>query len=187
VGGGRGRTALPAWDVGSDLTQAIAFSPDGTRLAICRINAQERGKGYKPVVALLDSATGKPVREIKWTGYPLNGLAYSPDGARLVGTGGPYVRVWDTASGKAIARLEAPKKQRSTTHMRKPRYSPGGKWLAAVYDVWVHFWDAKTLRHASTYNWMVGSLQSVDFTPDGLTAVTVGRNTGTVVVWDVEG
>jgi WD40 repeat protein len=71
------------------------FQPGGNLLASVNVRAVE----------LRDSDTGAEVRKIAFTHGPPAHLAFSADGARLVGAvGGDGLRVWDVASGKEIGK-----------------------------------------------------------------------------------
>jgi WD40 repeat protein len=183
----RGKKELPAWDLGPDLlTRAVAFAPDSATLAICSGSQEQKGTAVRSTVRLIDTNDGTVRGQLHWRGYPAESLTFSPDGLRIAGTGGPYLRVWDVEKQKELARLEPPDKQRSVARMENARFSPDGKWLAAAYDISIHVWDAATLRVAHSYRWGVGAIPRFEFTPNGLTVVAASRY-GEVVVWDVEG
>ncbi|MBO0700802.1 MAG: WD40 repeat domain-containing protein, partial [Zavarzinella sp.] len=183
----RGKKELPVWDLGGELmTRALAFSPDGATLAVCSATQAKKGTAFQATVHLLGSESGEQKGDLHWRGYPADSLSFSSDGRRLAGTGGPYLRVWDLDTGKELAQLEPPDRQRGNSRMENARFSPDGKWLAATYDLSVHVWDAQTLRVAHSYRWGVGAIQRFEFSPDGLTAIAASRY-GEVVVWDVEG
>lgn len=72
----------------------IAFSPDGTSIAIC---------GAKPCVCVADAATGKS----RWQGNAFItavglGLAYSPDGTQLAVVDWDTVAVLDAVTGATL-------------------------------------------------------------------------------------
>lgn len=81
---------------------ALAFSPDGMRLAA----ASPRGG-----VGLFDVASGKPVFTLNGPGLPVWSLGFTPDGRQIL-TGGSdrLVRRWDARSGDHLgpAALERP-------------------------------------------------------------------------------
>jgi WD40 repeat protein len=183
----RGKKVLPAWDLGSDfMTRAIAFTPDSSTLAVCSAAQAKKGTAFRATVHLLDAESGEPKSDLHWRGYPAESLSFSADGGRIAGTGGPYLRVWDVGAGKELAQLEPPDRHGGTAIMKDARFSPDGKWLAAIYDLSVHVWDATTLRLAHSYRWGVGAIHRFEFGPDGLTAIAASRY-GDVVIWDVEG
>jgi hypothetical protein len=49
----------------------------------------------------------------------------------------------------------------------------------------VRFWDAEALTQRAAFDWEVGKVRGVAFSPDGMTAAAVGEKSK-VVVWDVE-
>ncbi len=97
----------------------VAFSPDGRLLASNAVGA---------VVRLWDVATGEEVRrfDAQSMGARAGGLAFSPDGKQLAVIWGGDVKVWETATGRLVARLRC-----GFGVVRSPTYSPDGRWLAA--------------------------------------------------------
>ena len=79
-------------------TLAVAFSPDGTRLATGTSNQKAR---------IWDAATGEKLLELRHNGGGVRAVAFSPDGTRLVTSGGGSARIWDAASGKELLELGA--------------------------------------------------------------------------------
>jgi WD40 repeat protein len=124
---------------------AVAFSPDGTRLA-----ATDRAG-----VRLYDTRTFEMVRQLPVPGRGVRAVAFSPDGARLAAACltdqvGPdkmaryEVRAWDTTTGKeALGPLACPGMIDDLT------FSPdGGRLAAAAGPKGVQVWDARTGRVA---------------------------------------
>ncbi len=84
--------ALPA-------PRRLAFSPDGARLALA-----DAGGGWR-VLQLSDGAT---LAQGRGEGDgPLDAIAFSHDG-RMLATGGTRARLWDAATGRALADWPAP-------------------------------------------------------------------------------
>src|SRR5262249_6123384 len=89
--------------------KAVAFSPDGKTLA---------SGGRDGAIRLFDVATGKERACLREKSWAVEALAFSPDGKTLASvpgfspfrlpTQGESVKLWDLATGRVRARLEAP-------------------------------------------------------------------------------
>lgn len=70
----------------SDAVNSLAFSPDGTILAIATQNEE---------LPLVDAATARQTKVLKGHSRPICSVVFSPDGAKLVsGSMDMTVRVW---------------------------------------------------------------------------------------------
>lgn len=87
------------WKAHEARLRAVAFSPDGTRIATTAGNSN--------AVALWDAPTGRRVGKLSRSGLsPVSGIAFFPDGKHLAGNcGNNGLRVWNTATGEAVADL----------------------------------------------------------------------------------
>ena len=75
----------------SGLVFAVAWSPDGKRLA-------STGNYDVPHIRIWDADTGRLIREIEGvaSGVAVSAVAWSPDGTRLAAVQTDFVQVWDT-------------------------------------------------------------------------------------------
>ncbi|OAI46947.1 hypothetical protein AYO44_01860 [Planctomycetaceae bacterium SCGC AG-212-F19] len=119
-----------------DNVKAIAFSPDGAKLA---------GSSRDGKICLWDAATGKELLFIE--AHPGHvdatfsctpAIAFAPDGKTLASVGtDKRIRVWDATTGKEIAKLHAP-----DNSLLCLAYTPDGKKLVTgSADTTVLIWD----------------------------------------------
>jgi WD40 repeat protein len=94
----------------------------------------------------------------------VDGVAWSPDGTRLVtGSFDGTARVWDTRSGACVLILSG-----HTSAARRVAWSPDGKRLATgSYDGTAKLWDATTGELQLTLSSGPSAVHQVAFSPDG--------------------
>ena len=121
-------------------------------------------------------------------------LAFSPDGRWLVsGTTEGHIRMWDVATGEALAVFAEPTEQKNLGHISALAFSPDRALLAAGTPSQLHLWDVRTgykIFSVSTVHkrgWRIhhdypGPLV---FSPDG-TILVNGHGSGTIQLWDVK-
>jgi WD40 repeat protein len=156
--------------------RAVAFSPDGKRLA----SSCEKALKVWDMATLRESwsADLDASRMSAWR-ITLH-LAFAPDGKTLAaGTGGNDLRLYDAANGRVIATCAG-----HTDLVLCTAYSPDGKHLASgSFDKTVKLWDPATHRVCHTLTGHTDWVFCVAFAPDGKTLASAGRE-GSVILWD---
>ena len=124
---------------------AVAFSPDGQRLASISRSSAGGGRPVSGQAVIWDLRKGQivltlPERTDRGSDPGLADVTFSPDGERLATVAGRTVRVWKAATGQEV--LVLPSVEDLVMRMA---YSPDGKRLAAASrDGSVKVWDAVT-------------------------------------------
>src|SRR5262249_18957258 len=109
---------------------AVAFSPDGNRLAT--------GCGKDPRLRLWNLTTGQEETTIPASAPHVVSVAFSPDGRRLASSSGAKVSIWDPTSRRELLTLDA-----HAVGVGRVAFSPDGQRLAgALGDGTVKIWDA---------------------------------------------
>jgi WD40 repeat protein len=152
---------------------AIAFSPDGRRLAVA----------IGEEVRVLDTAEGNVKRRWKGPLLFIPQVAFSPDSHRVAAAGHDgNVRVWDVEDGRELQRLRG-----HGAAIRTLAWSPDGRLLlTGAGDLTARLWNASSGDMLLTFRGHLGEVWGVAFRPDGKQAATAS-NDGTARVWDIEG
>jgi WD40 repeat protein len=111
-------------------------------------------------------------------------VALSRDGKWLAASAGWNVKLYDVQRGREIATLEGHKGM-----IRVLAFSPDGHTLATgSADKTIRFWPvagAGQVQPRRVFEWPIGGVFSLSFSPDGMVAAASGDN-GAIVVWDVD-
>jgi RNA polymerase sigma factor (sigma-70 family) len=169
----------------ANMEHCFGLSPDGKLIA--------RRGADKGDFALVDVATGKPVRKLEGHKSWVENAVFSPDGTKLYSAGGfdPRVIVWDVATGKLLQELQS-----HTVFVDHVAISPDGKrvasWAtdgAAKGDYDIRLWDVGTGKLERRLTPRRGSAFEAIFSVDSSRMVTVGgdpgrpNNSGEVQLW----
>ena len=167
---------------------SVRFSPDGRQVIA--------GRSFGDVV-IWDVATGTVVRTLtppRWGDGP-GDMSLSADGATLVvstGIAGPYVTVYDLATGTVSAELDVSMLDAQNSWPQDVALSPDGTTVAIAADcrdpdcvgvVWL--WDLRT-QAVRPLRGHVGDAISVVFHPDGRWLASGGMD-NSIRIWDWRG
>ena len=150
---------------------ALAWSPDGTRLA---------AGFFDGAIRFWDARTWAKPRLLGRHKGRVYSLAWSPDGRRLAsGSGDKSVGIWEAETGKRSHTLEG-----HAGEVNSVAWSPDGRLVASASDdKTVKLWDPSFGDEAGTLD-HPGGVLSVAWSPDG-SRLASGSNDNTVRLWDV--
>jgi WD40 repeat protein len=143
---------------------AVVFSPDGG--SFLTITAFKTVRIWETVTA---RAIGNPLHHPT----PVTCAAFGPDGKTLLtaASGGPMVRIWDVATGEAIASPE------SIVSLFPPALSPDGKTvLIRSVSSRAQLWNIATGQPIGQPLEHPGGVEAVAFSRDGKTVATTSTN-----------
>jgi WD40 repeat protein/DNA-binding SARP family transcriptional activator len=173
AGGGEGSSNF---DLYGQTYTSIAFSPDGTRLAV---------SGGSTAGQIFDASSGKTLLSLSGKGASWQGsAAFSPDGARLALTSGENdATIWDASRGSKLLTLSGHR-----AWIANLAFSPDGKRLASLsFDGQAKMWDAASGKELFSVQAFIETLDTtqileIAFSPDGTRFVTAAGRTPKI--WD---
>jgi len=168
------KTARRAWGWES------TFSSDGKMLAVLEREDRPASRHYR--VHFFDTAAGKLLGEFD-VGEPYyRGLAFAPDGTKLLGLHSQEkkenIHVWSVPAGKLLHQVEIP-----VQRLIMAAFSPDGKSvLVSNIGLDALLIDLATGKNLQRFRNSISV--SVAFAPGGR-SVAVGQNDGTISQWEV--
>ena len=164
-----------------DVSYALAFSPDGKRLA---------GIAHEWTGRLWDINAQTKIAELSFT-LPSKpgglGIAFSPRGDIIAGAQPGEIVLWDATDGKALIALPQPENQKPFAL----RFSPDGKylvsgswWQMGLKQMPIRLWEVASGENLHTFWGHTTDVQCIAFSPDGRLLATGGHD-GIIFLWDV--
>jgi WD40 repeat protein len=164
----------------NDEVMAVAWSPDGKRLASTSLNLHSEDDNR---VKIWDAETGAKLftlhghRERVWS------VTWSPDGQHIAtASSDRTVRVWDTSTGKLIRSLRQGKEQ-----FESVAWSPDGKYIAGG-ESWpgshsICVWEAANGQLVAILSGHSDVVYSLSWSPDGRYLASGGWD-AKVIIWN---
>ena len=179
VAGGEPLRSFPESGETRHPVSALAFSPDGRRLATASFGRR---------VDVWDTTTGGLLHTLPDSGRGLVlCVAFSPDGRQIASSGeDKIVRIWDATTGREVLGLRG-----HTSHCGSVAFSPDGRRLAsASSDGTIRIWDATPLQEHEgqeilNFTGHNKEIWSVAVSPDGQKIASAGWGTP-AEVWDMQ-
>jgi hypothetical protein len=154
----------------ADLVRALAFSPDGRRLAVAGGPSGRFGE-----IKIWDVQAAAPtiVSTIQGHTDTILAVAFSPDGSTIASAGyDKLVKLWDVSTGKLRKTL----KEHSDA-VYALAFMPGGRQLvSAAGDRTLKIWDLSTGKRVFTMTDALDSLYAVAVHPSGSQIAAAGAD-----------
>jgi len=164
---------------------AVAFSPDGSRVAAA---TGLRSPSTYGELFVWESESGQPVFRRQVDSTNLLSVAFSPDGSRIATGRGIYndstsglgraCQIWDAQTGDELLTIPG-----GDGGVFSVAYHPDGKRIAVASAYTVALHDAETGRLIRKFEGHQSFVYAVAFARDGASLATAG---GPIRIWDVE-
>ena len=163
----------PTVDVSSQVG-ALAFSPDGKRLAV---------GGYREV-RILNVADGTEWARLEGHAEVVRGVAFSPDGKLLAAAGGlparsGEVKIWNLETRRPIHTIQA-----HDDCIYAVAFSPDGNRVATgSYDKLIYLWDVETGKQVKRLKDHIDAVFALAYSGDGKWLASAAQDSS-VKIWD---
>jgi WD40 repeat protein len=155
-------------------TNAVAFSPDGKRLACWNYSSGSYS------IRLFDAVTGTQLVPPERVRDNVDSLCFSPDGSVLAwgSRSTSSIHLWDANTLRPLRKFSGHEER-----VQSVAFSPDGQFLAsASSDSTVRLWKVRTGKEIRQFN--LSGVQAVAFSPDGKTLAAGGQELE-IRLWDV--
>lgn len=175
--------------------RAIAFSPDGNKLASI---AASVGEDCPQDARLWDVNTGEQTAKLSLPPFSdaINmyrrwdfGIAFSPIGDLIAAGQWGEIVFWDATDGSTVMTIPQPKGSQRPIALR---FSPCGRYLASgswwqpeIKLVSIRLWEIASKKNIATFWSHTTDVQDLQFSPDGTMLASAGHD-GVIYLWDLK-
>jgi WD40 repeat protein len=133
--------------LGSEKVPGLGFSRDGRRVAIGRLVGDAPSAVVWETAPILRGEKPTPLVTLNGHGSAIYHGEFSPDGRRLLTSGGGVVKLWDSTSGREVLSLKG-----GAVPLGEAFFSPDGHTIWAGLDEEGHLWgwDGKPVSEGKT-------------------------------------
>ena len=177
---------------------AVAFSPDGKRLASITAGIPDTAKAPERDARLWDVDVGEEITKLatkfsdsklyRSSTVNIAGIAFSPRGDIIAGGQFGEIILWDATDGKTLMRIPQPKESQQPITLC---FSPCGQYLASgawwqtrLQKVPIRLWEVATGKNIATFCGHTTDVQCFTFSQDGTLLVSGGHD-GAIYLWDI--
>lgn len=163
------------YQAGKD-NRAIAFSPDSKFLAVGGGSMFDRR-----TITVFEMPGGRRILELLGHNNQINGLAFTPDGTRLIsGSNDRSIRIWEIPTGRQVGQIQ------DMQEIRGVACAAGGTLIAAGgSQCCVTVWDLATSAGKGQLQRHAKAILAVAASADGR-LIASGSHDETVMVWDLQ-
>jgi WD40 repeat protein len=164
-----GRTWAAALGNHVDQVRAVAFSPDGRRLAAA---GGPSGRFGELAIWNMEASPPKAIATVRGHTDAILGLAFSPDGATIATTSyDKTIKLWDAANGSELGTL----KEHSDA-VYAVAFVSNTQLVSAAGDRTLKVWDVPSRKRLITINDALDALYSVAVHPSGTAIAAAGAD-----------
>jgi len=167
---------------------SLSYSPDG-QMVLSGGGYKDDNDNYIGEMFLWNISTGKLIRSFENHTGLISSIAYSPDGKMVLSDNGDKISLWEVSTGKLIRSFNGhshPITSVTFSPNKQMILSGGGYCDLLTNSICMgemFLWSLSTGEIIHSFVGLSSTIESVAFSPDGLTALSSERRT--IKLWDL--